>query len=42
MPLTLLVVMALASMLRGQEGRKLETSGFTTRLISGGFGESDV
>jgi hypothetical protein len=32
--------MTMASMLRGQKGRKLETSGFTTRLISGGVGES--
>jgi len=35
MPLTLLVVTALGSMLRGQKGRNLETSGFTTRLMPG-------
>ena len=35
LPLTLLGVMALASMLRGQDGRKLETSDFTTGLTLG-------
>jgi hypothetical protein len=35
MPLTLLVVMAVDSMLRGQKGRKLEAGDFTTRLIMG-------
>jgi hypothetical protein len=29
-------------MLRGQNGRKLETSGFTTRLISRGVAESET
>jgi hypothetical protein len=35
MPSTLLVVMAADSMLRGQDGRKLEAGDFTTRLIPG-------
>jgi len=35
MPLTLLVVMAADSMLRGRKGRKLEAGDFTTRLTTG-------